>query len=238
MQRLRRKSRYILFCLRSGFHFQIWSASIDRQNVANPTQSCDLQSFLLNGSLKTLSFCLQLFANLRPVKAYPALASFTPLRPELLDGVDLLIVRELTGGLYFGPQQEQGDGDVAYDTDIYTAGEAVRWLRTQGQALNKQGIPWLLVVSFISPHDIMYADVNQPGEVVQKSLTGRITRPPDNSAFSTRWKFPPSPSALESLDKPGRPRAQLLASGVAMPWALDAQRMLGEEWGFPTLLTH
>ena len=102
-----------------------------------------------------------------------------------------------------------GAPDQGYDTDVYTAGEAVRWLRTHGQALNRQGISWLLVVSFISPHDIMYADVNQPGEVVQKSLTGRITRPPDNSAFSTRWKFQPSPSALEPLDKPGRPRAQL-----------------------------
>jgi arylsulfatase A-like enzyme len=103
-----------------------------------------------------------------------------------------------------------GAPDQGYDTDIYTAGEAVRWLRTHGQALNRQGIPWLLVVSFISPHDIMYADVNQPGQAMQKSLTGgRITRPPANSAFATRWKFQPSASALEPLDKPGRPRAQL-----------------------------
>ncbi|HUC18387.1 MAG TPA: sulfatase-like hydrolase/transferase [Acetobacteraceae bacterium] len=103
-----------------------------------------------------------------------------------------------------------GAPDQGYDTDIYSAGEAVRWLRTHGQALNRQGIPWLLVVSFISPHDIMYADVNQPGETVQKSLAGaRLTRPPANAAFATRWKFPPSPSALEPLDKPGRPKAQL-----------------------------
>jgi 3-isopropylmalate dehydrogenase len=67
-----------------------------------------------------------LFANLRPVKAYPALAQHTPLRPELLEGVDMLIVRELTGGIYFGPQKEQGDGDVAYDTEIYTVGEVER----------------------------------------------------------------------------------------------------------------
>jgi arylsulfatase len=103
-----------------------------------------------------------------------------------------------------------GAPDQGYDTDIYTASEAIRWLRTHGHALNRQGIPWLLLVSFISPHDIMYADVNQPGQDVQKSLTGgRITRPPGNSAFATRWKFQPSPSALEPLDKPGRPRAQL-----------------------------
>lgn len=68
----------------------------------------------------------ELFANLRPVKAYPALAQHTPLRSELLDGVDMLFVRELTGGSYFGPRQEQGDGDTAYDTEIYSVPEVER----------------------------------------------------------------------------------------------------------------
>ena len=68
----------------------------------------------------------ELFANLRPVKAYPALAQHTPLRPELLEGVDMLFVRELTGGIYFGQRQEQGDGDTAYDTELYTVGEVAR----------------------------------------------------------------------------------------------------------------
>jgi len=67
-----------------------------------------------------------LFANLRPVKAYPALAQHTPLRPDLLENVDMLFVRELTGGIYFGPQQEQGDGDSAYDTELYTVPEVQR----------------------------------------------------------------------------------------------------------------
>lgn len=67
-----------------------------------------------------------LFANLRPVKAYPALASYVPLRPELLEGVDMLFVRELTGGIYFGARQEQGDSDVAYDTEIYSVPEVQR----------------------------------------------------------------------------------------------------------------
>lgn len=68
----------------------------------------------------------ELFANLRPVKAYPALAQYTPLRADLLEGVDMLFVRELTGGIYFGPRQEQGDGDSAYDTELYTVPEVER----------------------------------------------------------------------------------------------------------------
>ena len=49
---------------------------------------------------------LGLFANLRPVTVHPALAAASPLRPELLEGVDMLIVRELTGGIYFGDRTE------------------------------------------------------------------------------------------------------------------------------------
>jgi 3-isopropylmalate dehydrogenase len=67
-----------------------------------------------------------LFANLRPVKSYPALAHHAPLRPDLLEGVDMLFVRELTGGIYFGPRREQGDGDLAYDTELYSVPEVSR----------------------------------------------------------------------------------------------------------------
>jgi 3-isopropylmalate dehydrogenase len=49
-----------------------------------------------------------------------------PLRAELLEGVDMLFVRELTGGIYFGPRQEQGDGDKAYDTEVYSVPEVLR----------------------------------------------------------------------------------------------------------------
>ncbi len=67
-----------------------------------------------------------LFANLRPVKTYPALARHAPLRPELLEDVDILFVRELTGGIYFGERQEMGDGDRAFDTMTYTRDEVAR----------------------------------------------------------------------------------------------------------------
>jgi 3-isopropylmalate dehydrogenase len=62
------------------------------------------------------------FANLRPVKVYPSLVQASPLKPEKLQGVDLLVVRELTGGLYFGePKSRQTiDGKIqAVDTLAY-----------------------------------------------------------------------------------------------------------------------
>jgi 3-isopropylmalate dehydrogenase len=75
---------------------------------------------------------LELFANLRPVAVHPALAQGSPVRPELLEGVDLLIVRELTSGLYFGRPSEQrnlADGRVAVDTLWYTEQEIERIVR-------------------------------------------------------------------------------------------------------------
>jgi 3-isopropylmalate dehydrogenase len=70
---------------------------------------------------------LGLYANLRPVCLYPTLLGASPLRPERLQGVDLLVVRELTSGIYFGPRQEATENDgTAYDTMVYTADEVRR----------------------------------------------------------------------------------------------------------------
>jgi 3-isopropylmalate dehydrogenase len=76
---------------------------------------------------------LGLFANLRPVSPHPALWKSSPLRPELLDGVDLLVVRELTGGIYFGTPRErrQLNGEIlALDTMVYSQGEIRRIAHT------------------------------------------------------------------------------------------------------------
>ena len=67
---------------------------------------------------------LGLFANLRPVRVHPKLASASPLKPEYLEGVDMMVVRELTGGSYFGEKQE-GD-DFASDMCTYSREEIER----------------------------------------------------------------------------------------------------------------
>ncbi len=70
---------------------------------------------------------LGVYANLRPVRAHRRLAHASTLRPEVLEGVDLVIVRELTGGVYFG-RREKGP-HFATDTCTYTDGEVERLVR-------------------------------------------------------------------------------------------------------------
>lgn len=78
---------------------------------------------------------LGVFANLRPVASNPALTPYSPLRPEVVEGVDLLIVRELTGGMYFGEKVEAGeDGDRASDIVEYTTPEIERVARVAFEA--------------------------------------------------------------------------------------------------------
>ena len=70
------------------------------------------------------------FANLRPAKAIPALIDSSPLRPEIFAGTDLLIVRELLGGLYFGTPRAFNDGRTeAFNTMRYSVGEIERIAR-------------------------------------------------------------------------------------------------------------
>ncbi|MGZ5420018.1 MAG: 3-isopropylmalate dehydrogenase [Solirubrobacterales bacterium] len=67
---------------------------------------------------------LGLYANLRPVRPSPALIDSSPLRPERIEGTDLLVVRELTGGIYFGDSGREGDR--AHDDCAYTVVEIER----------------------------------------------------------------------------------------------------------------
>ncbi len=70
---------------------------------------------------------LGLYANIRPVTTFPALIDKSPLKREIVEGADILIVRELTGGLYFGkPQGRSEDGNTAYDSCVYSRYEIER----------------------------------------------------------------------------------------------------------------
>ncbi len=69
---------------------------------------------------------LQLFANIRPVSTYPALQHLSPLKSKHLKGVDLVIFRELTGGIYFGKKELSDDGLTASDLCTYSKYEIER----------------------------------------------------------------------------------------------------------------
>ena len=75
-----------------------------------------------------------LFCNLRPARVFKALAAASPLKPEIVkDGFDIMCVRELTGGIYFGtPKGREGQGpdEKAFDTMVYTRAEIERIART------------------------------------------------------------------------------------------------------------
>jgi 3-isopropylmalate dehydrogenase len=119
---------------------------------------------------------LALFANLRPAICYPALASASSLKQDLVEGLDILIVRELTGGVYFGEPKEiidLGNGQKrGIDTQVYDtfeieriAGVAFELARTRRNHVTsmekrnvmKSGVLWNEVVT--ATHKAKYADV-------------------------------------------------------------------------------
>jgi 3-isopropylmalate dehydrogenase len=83
---------------------------------------------------------LSLFANVRPVKLHPQLISASTLKEEVLQGVDMVVIRELTGGIYFGPRLEAGEaGYEAYDTMLYTRPEIERVIRFAAETARGRG---------------------------------------------------------------------------------------------------
>src|SRR5947209_3580170 len=86
---------------------------------------------------------LALFANIRPAICYPALASASSLKPEVVEGLDIIIVRELTGGVYFGEPKEirdLGNGQKrAIDTQVYDTYEIERISRVAFDLARKRG---------------------------------------------------------------------------------------------------
>ena len=80
---------------------------------------------------------LGLYANLRPAKIYKSLMEASTLKPEVLQGADILVIRELTGGIYFGTPRgfyENGGDERAVNTLVYSASEVVRIARVAFEA--------------------------------------------------------------------------------------------------------
>jgi 3-isopropylmalate dehydrogenase len=141
------EARTVLDAVLPGIEYAehlIGGAAIDAHGTALPeptleaAQSCD--AILLGAvggpkwdsptakvrpeqGLLGLRKALGLWANLRPVRPYPELAEASPLKADRLAGVDLLVIRELTGGIYFGEPRSRtktADGERAIDTLVYT----------------------------------------------------------------------------------------------------------------------
>ena len=155
---------------------------------------------------------LGLFANLRPVKIFDALRDASSLKPEFLEGVDMLIVRELTGGLYFGPRAREldvegaatggGVGMRAYDTMEYrefeieriarTAFEAARTRRGRVHSVDKANVLessrlWREVVHRL--HQAEYSDVELLDQLVDNTAMQLIRTPVQFDVMVTENMF-------------------------------------------------
>lgn len=155
---------------------------------------------------------LGLYTNLRPVKIYDALAGASTLRPEVIKGVDLVIVRELTGGLYFGRRERfydeegaganGGRGQRAYDTLEYReyeveriarqAFEAARKRRGKVTSVDKRNVletsrMWREVVHRV--HDEEYPDVELEDLLVDNTAMQLINHPADFDVVVTENMF-------------------------------------------------
>lgn len=96
-----------------------------------------------------------------------------------------------------------------YQNDAMIAAEAVQWLRqgAVGGGPDKKK-PFFMVASFLNPHDIMFADVNPPGEQIQKAKAPlKLSATPANLLYQKEWEFALPPSLRENLSAPGMPRA-------------------------------
>lgn len=94
------------------------------------------------GALLPLRKALGLYANLRPAVLYPALADASPLKKEIVEGIDMMVIRELTGGLYFGDKLREtldNGQQRAVDTLVYTTEEIQRIGRLAFETARKRG---------------------------------------------------------------------------------------------------
>lgn len=146
----------------------------------------------------------KLFANVRPVKAYPALISASTFKPEVIEQVDLVIVRELTGGLYFGQPQGRRDneqGRAAVDTMVYSEAEVGRLMRVAYDLARKRrgkvtsvdkanvlasGRLWREIAHEVAAE---YPDVESEDILVDACSMYLIRRPADFDVIATNNMF-------------------------------------------------
>jgi 3-isopropylmalate dehydrogenase len=137
---------------------------------------------------------LALFANLRPAICYPALAESSSLKPEIVEGLDIMIVRELTGGVYFGEPKtitDLGNGQKrAIDTQVYDTYEIERIARVafdlarrrrnkvtsmEKRNVMKSGVLWNEVVNLV--HVREYNDVELEHQLADSGGMQLVRRP-------------------------------------------------------------
>lgn len=140
---------------------------------------------------------LELFANLRPVKPIPALYGSSPLREERISGTDLLVVRELTGGIYFGDKSRIDD--VATDICAYSVAEieriarvAFESARTKVTSVDKANVletSRLWRETVVRVHDEEFADVPLEHLLVDNAAMQLVAAPSDFDVILTENLF-------------------------------------------------
>jgi 3-isopropylmalate dehydrogenase len=151
------------------------------------------------GLLK-LRAALNVFANLRPVAPHPILAGASPIRPEFLKGVDIMFVRELTGGIYFGKKERTADS--ATDVCTYTRSEIERVLRIAGKlaqgrrgkvtSIDKSNVLetsrlWREVTNELMPKE--FPDIEVEHLLVDAAAMHLLSRPADFDVMVTENMF-------------------------------------------------
>ncbi|HKT74905.1 MAG TPA: 3-isopropylmalate dehydrogenase [Steroidobacteraceae bacterium] len=143
---------------------------------------------------------LGVYANLRPVTVHPALVGASTLKPEVLAGVDLVFIRELTGGIYFGDKRR--DRDSATDICTYTVGEIERIVRVAARlarsrrghvtSIDKSNVLetsrlWREVTTRVMQAE--FADVSFEHSLVDSTAMHLIRRPRDFDVLVTENMF-------------------------------------------------
>ena len=147
---------------------------------------------------------LGLFANIRPIKVYPALINASTLKPEVIAGVDMVIVRELTGGIYFGAKEElhgTAPNRAASDVMVYTEPEVARLMnvafelargrRNKVTSVDKANVVaasrlWRTVAHEVAAE---YPDVEMEDVLVDAAAMYLIRRPADFDVIATGNMF-------------------------------------------------